>query len=70
MTDSSSVLQMVVINMEDEVEDKRPDEREQTYHFAMSGRAFAVITEHFPQLVQKVPTRLTPLVSRKIKVSK
>lgn len=28
--------------------------QEQTYHFAVSGRAFAVITEHFPQLVPKV----------------
>lgn len=24
------------------------------YHFALNGRAFAVITEHFPQLIQKV----------------
>lgn len=50
---------MVAINVEDEVEDKRPEELEQTYHFAMTGRAFAVITEHFPQLVQKVPTVLS-----------
>ncbi|XP_028284295.1 probable cation-transporting ATPase 13A3 isoform X2 [Parambassis ranga] len=29
------------------------------YHFAVSGRAFAVITEHFPQLVQKLVLRAT-----------
>ncbi|XP_061588580.1 polyamine-transporting ATPase 13A3-like isoform X2 [Cololabis saira] len=27
---------------------------EGTYHFALSGRTFAVITEHFPHLVQKL----------------
>ncbi|KAM6919321.1 polyamine-transporting ATPase 13A3-like [Xenentodon cancila] len=27
---------------------------EETYHFALSGRAFAVITEHFPHLIQKL----------------
>uniref|UniRef100_A0A4W6FJD6 ATPase 13A3 n=1 Tax=Lates calcarifer TaxID=8187 RepID=A0A4W6FJD6_LATCA len=29
------------------------------YHFAVSGRAFAVITEHFPHLVQKLVLRAT-----------
>ncbi|PWA17582.1 hypothetical protein CCH79_00011217, partial [Gambusia affinis] len=29
---------------------------EEMYHFALNGRAFAVITEHFPQLIQKVPS--------------
>ncbi|XP_041848724.1 probable cation-transporting ATPase 13A3 isoform X2 [Melanotaenia boesemani] len=32
---------------------------EGAYHFAVSGRAFAVITEHFPQLVQKLVLRAT-----------
>uniref|UniRef100_A0A3Q3IU56 Polyamine-transporting ATPase 13A3 n=1 Tax=Monopterus albus TaxID=43700 RepID=A0A3Q3IU56_MONAL len=32
---------------------------EQNYHFAVSGRAFSVITEHFPQLVQKLMLRST-----------
>uniref|UniRef100_A0A3B4Z1I1 Polyamine-transporting ATPase 13A3 n=1 Tax=Stegastes partitus TaxID=144197 RepID=A0A3B4Z1I1_9TELE len=30
-----------------------------SYHFAVSGRAFAVITEHFPQLVQKLALKAT-----------
>lgn len=33
------------------------DNQEQSFHFAVSGKAFAVITEHFPQLLQKVRTR-------------
>lgn len=32
------------------------DTREPSFHFAVSGKAFAVITEHFPQLLQKVRT--------------
>uniref|UniRef100_A0A3Q2DU13 ATPase 13A3 n=1 Tax=Cyprinodon variegatus TaxID=28743 RepID=A0A3Q2DU13_CYPVA len=32
---------------------------EETYHFAVNGRAFAVITEHFPQLMQKLALRAT-----------
>uniref|UniRef100_A0A4W5MDL8 Polyamine-transporting ATPase 13A3 n=1 Tax=Hucho hucho TaxID=62062 RepID=A0A4W5MDL8_9TELE len=34
-------------------------QQEQGYHFAMSGRSFAVITEHFPDLVQKLALRAT-----------
>lgn len=50
---------MVAINLEEEeVYDKQAAPHEQSYHFAMSGRAFAVITEHFPQLVQKVQAHL------------
>lgn len=30
------------------------------HHFAVSGRGFAVITEHFPQLLQKVQTQTRP----------
>ena len=26
----------------------------QDFHFAVSGRAFAIITEHFPEIVPKV----------------
>ncbi|CAJ1071911.1 probable cation-transporting ATPase 13A3 isoform X1 [Xyrichtys novacula] len=32
---------------------------EQNYHFAISGRAFAVIIEYFPQLIQKLALRTT-----------
>ncbi|XP_038131677.1 probable cation-transporting ATPase 13A3 isoform X2 [Cyprinodon tularosa] len=32
---------------------------EETYQFAVNGRAFAVITEHFPQLMQKLALRAT-----------
>ncbi|MEQ2258220.1 hypothetical protein XENORESO_011758 [Xenotaenia resolanae] len=32
---------------------------EDMYHFAVNGRAFAVITEHFPQLIQKLALRST-----------
>lgn len=51
----------MALNLEEEEEeeyDKQVAPREQNYHFAVSGRAFAVITEHFPQLVQKVQTYL------------
>uniref|UniRef100_A0A8C7UI40 Polyamine-transporting ATPase 13A3 n=1 Tax=Oncorhynchus mykiss TaxID=8022 RepID=A0A8C7UI40_ONCMY len=34
-------------------------QQEQGYHFAMSGRSFAVITEHFPDLVQKLALHST-----------
>ncbi|KAM3866042.1 polyamine-transporting ATPase 13A3-like [Diretmus argenteus] len=48
--------QAVEIKLEEEVHDEQQD---QSYHFAMSGRTFAVITEHFPQLVQKLVLRAT-----------
>ncbi|KAM4728657.1 polyamine-transporting ATPase 13A3-like isoform 2-T2 [Anableps anableps] len=32
---------------------------EEMYHFAVNGRAFAIITEHFPQLIQKLALRAT-----------
>ncbi|XP_007568768.1 probable cation-transporting ATPase 13A3 isoform X2 [Poecilia formosa] len=32
---------------------------DEMYHFALNGRAFAVITEHFPQLIQKLALRAT-----------
>ncbi|KAM8850920.1 polyamine-transporting ATPase 13A3-like isoform 4-T4 [Spinachia spinachia] len=49
----------VEINLEDAVLDKRVTQQEQNYHFAVTGRAFAVLTEHFPQLVQKLVLRAT-----------
>uniref|UniRef100_A0A3Q3XDB8 Polyamine-transporting ATPase 13A3 n=1 Tax=Mola mola TaxID=94237 RepID=A0A3Q3XDB8_MOLML len=41
--------------------DEQDAQQEQSYHFAMCGRSFAVITEHFPQLVQKLALRATVL---------
>ncbi|XP_070701334.1 polyamine-transporting ATPase 13A3-like [Pempheris klunzingeri] len=49
----------VEINLEEGVYDKQVAQQEQNYHFAVSGRAFAVITEHFPELVQKLALRAT-----------
>ncbi|XP_041804878.1 probable cation-transporting ATPase 13A3 [Chelmon rostratus] len=39
--------------------DEPGTQQEQSYHFAVDGRAFAVITEHFPQLVQKLVLNAT-----------
>uniref|UniRef100_A0A8C4DJ75 Polyamine-transporting ATPase 13A3 n=1 Tax=Dicentrarchus labrax TaxID=13489 RepID=A0A8C4DJ75_DICLA len=50
---------LMKINLEEGVYDKQVTLQEQSYHFAVSGRAFAVITEHFPQLVQKLVLRAT-----------
>uniref|UniRef100_A0AAQ4Q6W2 Polyamine-transporting ATPase 13A3 n=1 Tax=Gasterosteus aculeatus aculeatus TaxID=481459 RepID=A0AAQ4Q6W2_GASAC len=38
---------------------ERVTPQDQNYHFAVTGKAFAVITEHFPQLVQKLVLRAT-----------
>ncbi|TNN69870.1 putative cation-transporting ATPase 13A3 [Liparis tanakae] len=46
--------QTVEINLESGVHDQSVTQQEQSYHFAVTGRAFAVVTEFFPQLVQKV----------------
>ncbi|KAM6989740.1 LOW QUALITY PROTEIN: polyamine-transporting ATPase 13A3-like [Tautogolabrus adspersus] len=53
--------QTVEMNLEEQEEgyDKRVTQLEHNYHFAVSGRAFAVIMEHFPQLVQKLVLRAT-----------
>ncbi|XP_034469935.1 probable cation-transporting ATPase 13A3 isoform X1 [Hippoglossus hippoglossus] len=51
--------QSVEINLEERAYDKRQPPQEQSYHFAVSGKAFAVVTEHFPQLVQKLALRAT-----------
>ncbi|XP_077955237.1 polyamine-transporting ATPase 13A3 isoform X4 [Gasterosteus aculeatus] len=50
--------QTVEINLEDAVSE-RVTPQDQNYHFAVTGKAFAVITEHFPQLVQKLVLRAT-----------
>ncbi|KAK3561806.1 hypothetical protein QTP86_014386 [Hemibagrus guttatus] len=44
-------LQEVEIGVEDGPEEQRSTEK---YHFAMSGKSFAVITEHFQDLLQKL----------------
>lgn len=44
-------MQEVEIGVEGEPEEQKPVEK---YHFAMSGKSFAVITEHFQDLLQKV----------------
>ncbi|GLD45651.1 probable cation-transporting ATPase 13A3 isoform X1 [Lates japonicus] len=51
--------QTVEINLEEGMYDKQQTLQEQSYHFAVSGRAFAVITEYFPHLVQKLVLRAT-----------
>ncbi|XP_029931179.1 probable cation-transporting ATPase 13A3 isoform X2 [Myripristis murdjan] len=50
--------QVVEIQLEDGVCGEQ-DQQDQSYHFAVSGKAFAVITEHFPQLIQKLVLRAT-----------
>ncbi|XP_067828171.1 polyamine-transporting ATPase 13A3-like [Heptranchias perlo] len=42
------------INVEDDGLKDRPQPPEACYHFAMSGKSFAVITEHFPDLLPKL----------------
>ncbi|TKS80093.1 putative cation-transporting ATPase 13A3 [Collichthys lucidus] len=57
--------QTVEINLEEEEEeekeayDKQVTQQEQSYHFAVNGKTFAIITEHFPQLIQKLVLRAT-----------
>ncbi|XP_068427456.1 polyamine-transporting ATPase 13A3-like isoform X2 [Clinocottus analis] len=47
----------VEVNLEHGVHDKSVTQQEPSYHFAVTGRAFAVITEYFPHLVQKLALR-------------
>lgn len=57
----SNVPQSVEISLEDVghvAYGEQHKQQEHGYHFAMSGRSFAVITEHFPDLVQKVSAKL------------
>ncbi|XP_059498532.1 polyamine-transporting ATPase 13A3-like [Stegostoma tigrinum] len=42
------------INMESDSLKDRPQPPEISYHFAMSGKSFAVIAEHFPDLLPKL----------------
>lgn len=53
MTGSSLILQIVEIELDEGTWDGKVSQ-EQSYHFAVSGKAFAVIIEYFPQLVKKV----------------
>ncbi|KAL4630733.1 putative cation-transporting ATPase 13A3 [Arapaima gigas] len=46
-------LEEVGITLEDVEQDEKPRVQQQ-YHFAMSGKSFAVITEHFQDLLQKL----------------
>uniref|UniRef100_A0A4W6FKL9 Polyamine-transporting ATPase 13A3 n=1 Tax=Lates calcarifer TaxID=8187 RepID=A0A4W6FKL9_LATCA len=57
--DNQIKSETVEINLEEGMYDKKQTLQEQSYHFAVSGRAFAVITEHFPHLVQKLVLRAT-----------
>ncbi|XP_071379354.1 polyamine-transporting ATPase 13A3-like [Centroberyx affinis] len=58
-TSKDNHLQAVEIKLEEGVYDERLTQQDQSYHFALSGRAFAVVTEHFPQLVPKLALRAT-----------
>ncbi|KAJ8011279.1 hypothetical protein DPEC_G00056500 [Dallia pectoralis] len=49
----------VEINLEDMCHIVYGQPQEKRYHFAMSGKSFAVITEHFPDLVQKLALHTT-----------
>ncbi|XP_053738745.1 polyamine-transporting ATPase 13A3-like isoform X1 [Synchiropus splendidus] len=58
-TEDAKDAQTVQINLEDSEFGHQMTQHEQSYHFAMNGRAFAVITEHFPHLVPKLLLRAT-----------
>lgn len=58
MTGSSLILQIVEIELDEGTWDGEVSQ-EQSYHFAVSGKAFAVIIEYFPQLVKKVQYSLS-----------
>lgn len=66
LTVSSILFQTVDINLEAGIHDKHPSQQDGSYHFAVSGRAFAVIVEHFPQLVQKVNQLVKQLLNRAV----
>lgn len=53
LTGSSFTSQTVAVHVDEDVFDKQ----EPSFHFAVNGKAFTVITEHFPQLLQKVQTQ-------------
>lgn len=61
----SIVPQSVEVSLEDVCHvgyGELPTQQEQRYHFAMSGRPFAVVTEHFPNLVQRVSATFHPSI--------
>ncbi|XP_029381134.1 probable cation-transporting ATPase 13A3 isoform X2 [Echeneis naucrates] len=58
-TETVKDSQTVEINVEEGMCNEQQPPQEQSYHFAMSGRAFAVITEYFPQLIPKLALRGT-----------
>ncbi|XP_036938815.1 probable cation-transporting ATPase 13A3 isoform X1 [Acanthopagrus latus] len=58
-TNRDSQTVEIHLDEEEEVCDRQVALQEQSYHFAVSGRSFAVITEHFPQLIQKLVLRAT-----------
>ncbi|KAM9428180.1 polyamine-transporting ATPase 13A3-like isoform 2-T2 [Salvelinus alpinus] len=58
-TSKDNRVESVEISLEDVGHVAYGEQQEQGYHFAMSGRSFAVITEHFPDLVQKLALRAT-----------
>ncbi|XP_062868539.1 polyamine-transporting ATPase 13A3 isoform X2 [Trichomycterus rosablanca] len=49
---SSKLAQMEIVDIN--VEDNPEEQRLEKYHFAMSGKSFAVITEHFQDLLPKL----------------
>uniref|UniRef100_A0A669E9Y5 Polyamine-transporting ATPase 13A3 n=1 Tax=Oreochromis niloticus TaxID=8128 RepID=A0A669E9Y5_ORENI len=51
MTGSSLLLQILEIELDEGTWDGEVSQQEQSYHFAVSGKAFAVILEYFPQLL-------------------
>nr|XP_020442430.1 probable cation-transporting ATPase 13A3 isoform X2 [Monopterus albus] len=59
ITQTAKDSQTVEIDLGKGIYEKQQTPQEQNYHFAVSGRAFSVITEHFPQLVQKLMLRST-----------
>ena len=46
--------QVVVISLEDICHMDEAKSQQQQFHFAMSGKSFDIITEHFPDMMQKV----------------
>lgn len=56
LTGSSFTSQTVAVRVSEDVFDRQ----EPSFHFAVNGKAFTVITEHFPQLLQKVQTSFCP----------
>uniref|UniRef100_A0A7N8YE14 Polyamine-transporting ATPase 13A3 n=1 Tax=Mastacembelus armatus TaxID=205130 RepID=A0A7N8YE14_9TELE len=55
---NASQLEEVNISLEDVCHIDEPKTQEQ-YHFAMNGKSFAVISEHFPDMLQKLVLRGT-----------